>query len=282
MKITVEQIFKAVPHADHELVGKIVAAWHYAEENGIVTPRDTAFFLGHAAVETAGFTRLEENLFYTTTARLRAVWPTRFKTDKAADPYIRNPKALANLVYGGRLGNERDGTADDDGWEKRGSGLFQTTGEANFEVVEKATGLPVTKHPEMLRAMPTALEAAAIFWRVNKLGDLTNRPDAIAATTKRIQGGTGGLVDRTIYINRFLSMFAVQPPNGTALRRGSKGPRVQALQMVLRDLGHYGGAIDGDFGPGTEQAVRDFQADRSIHPVDGVVGPLTFTALDAE
>lgn len=279
MRITAEQIYRAVPHADPDLVSKIVDHWDIAEANGVTDRRSTSFFLGHAATETAGFTRLEENLFYTTPARLCAVWPSRFKTIKAAEPYVKNPVALANLVYGGRMGSEDNGTNDDDGWNYRGSGMFQTTGRDNFGVVANVTKMPVVSQPELLRTMPAALEAAAIYWRVNKLGALLSRPDAIAVTTKAIQGGNGGLADRTIYINRFMSILsgatASTSPPSVVVRRGDRGEHVKAFQEKLKALGMYAGKIDGDFGPGTENAVREFQEANNLHPIDGVIGPLT-------
>jgi N-acetyl-anhydromuramyl-L-alanine amidase AmpD len=62
------------------------------------------------------------------------------------------------------------------------------------------------------------------------------------------------------------------------LRRGDNGWRVKRLQ---RRLGHHGydvGEVDGDFGPNTERAVRDFQGAKDLD-VDGVVGPMTWKAL---
>lgn len=56
------------------------------------------------------------------------------------------------------------------------------------------------------------------------------------------------------------------------------GPDVQLVQRRLRELGFYQGALDGVFGRGTHDAVRAFQARRGL-PVDGVVGPSTYTAL---
>lgn len=66
------------------------------------------------------------------------------------------------------------------------------------------------------------------------------------------------------------------------LRRGAKGTEVAYLQSILMDLGYdlepFG--ADGDFGRKTEEAVRQFQRDRGLVPVDGVVGIMTWNALE--
>lgn len=69
------------------------------------------------------------------------------------------------------------------------------------------------------------------------------------------------------------------PPGSTTtgLRRGDEGESVVVLQ---RALNKHGAAlkVDGDFGPGTEAAVRAFQVSRGL-PVNGVVGLQTWDAL---
>ncbi|APR85133.1 Hypothetical protein A7982_10482 [Minicystis rosea] len=64
-----------------------------------------------------------------------------------------------------------------------------------------------------------------------------------------------------------------------SLRRGSKGAAVRALQSDLVSLG-YGLAIDGDFGSGTDAAVRDVQANNGL-TTDGVAGPNTLATIAA-
>lgn len=62
------------------------------------------------------------------------------------------------------------------------------------------------------------------------------------------------------------------------LRRGEDGPNVLALQLALSQAGYRVGQ-DGDFGPRTEQAVKQFQKQHGLNP-DGIVGPVTATLLD--
>jgi N-acetyl-anhydromuramyl-L-alanine amidase AmpD len=63
------------------------------------------------------------------------------------------------------------------------------------------------------------------------------------------------------------------------IRNGDSGWRVKRAQRRLDFHGFDPGGIDGDFGPLTEEAVRAFQQDRDLD-VDGVVGPLTWKALN--
>ena len=64
------------------------------------------------------------------------------------------------------------------------------------------------------------------------------------------------------------------------LRRGASGTHVVVLQRALMTAGfplpRWG--ADGSFGDETLTAVRDFQRQHA-HPVDGIVGPITWRAL---
>lgn len=62
---------------------------------------------------------------------------------------------------------------------------------------------------------------------------------------------------------------AGMPPT---LKKGMKGQPIRDLQGLL----HI--PADGDFGPGTDKAVRVFQSSKGLKP-DGIVGPATWQAL---
>jgi peptidoglycan L-alanyl-D-glutamate endopeptidase CwlK len=62
------------------------------------------------------------------------------------------------------------------------------------------------------------------------------------------------------------------------LRLGANGAKVVALQKQLLKRGFNPGAVDGDFGSGTEAAVLAFQKSEGLL-ADGAVGPRTAAAL---
>lgn len=159
-----------------------------------------AAFLAQVAHESGGFRRLVENLSYSA-AGLRKTWPKRFPSDELAQRYARKPERLANFVYANRLGN--GGEASGDGWRFRGRGLIQVTGRSNYRAAGAALGLELEGQPEALEEPRHAARSAAWFWRssgLNELadvsGDRVHDEEDFVRITKRINGGTTGLLER--------------------------------------------------------------------------------------
>lgn len=69
-------------------------------------------------------------------------------------------------------------------------------------------------------------------------------------------------------------------PTLPTVKKGSKGAAVKYLQQRLNAKGFHT-AVDGDFGPGTDAVVRQFQASENIKS-DGIVGPTTWSRLLVE
>jgi predicted chitinase len=185
MKMTAAILRKIFPSGRADLIQAMVKNWPAAEAAGINTRAIAAVFLGNVGAETGGLRRIEEDLNYSA-KRLRQVWPARFKSDALAAKYAHKPEALANLVYGGRLGNTRPG----DGWRYRGSGVLQTTGRENY----RKAGYE--GNPEALREPDTAILAAIGFWEDHGLSAIATNEVSVR---KRINGGTNGLEEAKAY-----------------------------------------------------------------------------------
>lgn len=144
---------------------------------------DLQDFLPQILHEYGMLEKREEDLYYSAD-RLCAVWPGRFPSLQDALPYAHNPVALANKVYGGRMGNTDPG----DGWRFRGRPML--TGRGTYARVGDRIGQDLTVMPELIEQPHFALIAAAGWWE----GDI---PDVIlndqAKIRRRVQGGALGL-----------------------------------------------------------------------------------------
>ena len=161
----------------------------------ITSPRRVAHFLAQVGHESAGLTVTEESLNYSTPGRIQATWPRRFPTEADAAHYVRAPEALANLVYGGRMGNVNAG----DGWTFRGRGLIQTTGRLNFTRLAEVYGLgSAEKAAAWAATREGAAMSAGLYWADQRLNDLADQggSEMVEAVTLRVNGGLHGLADR--------------------------------------------------------------------------------------
>ena len=66
-----------------------------------------------------------------------------------------------------------------------------------------------------------------------------------------------------------------------ALHSGSQGEKVWKLQERLQALGYYMDAVDGQYGPGTKDAVTAFQKKNGLD-ADGLAGEETQKVLYSE
>ena len=78
----------------------------------------------------------------------------------------------------------------------------------------------------------------------------------------------------TVYATEFTVTVTAEP----ALHNGSQGEKVRKLQERLKELGYYTGELDGQFGPGTREAVISFQKKNRLD-ADGLAGEETQKVL---
>ena len=158
--VTAAQLHAAAPNGDPNIIAAVAGASGAVFAKYGLDNRNRALgFLSTALEETGGFRVLSENLNYSA-ERAAEVWPSRFPTAEAAFAVAHNPRALANRVYGGRMGN----VGPDDGWRYRGQGLIQITGRNNFARLEGLTGLPLVAHPEFATDPAHLLEVSVALF----------------------------------------------------------------------------------------------------------------------
>lgn len=150
------------------------------EDYSIKSLEDSKRFLANCLNETGGFARFAENGNYTTSQRLKAVFPSAFGKVGVVgkynpSEYLRNEKKLFNLVYDDRkfkkgLGNLFDG----DGWSFKGRGAIQVTGRNNYSGLSKRTGVDFVNNPTLLETDKYKFISALDFWKTHNLSTKTS------------------------------------------------------------------------------------------------------------
>jgi putative chitinase len=167
-------------------IGKAAAVYLPAFGIERTSPR-LGEFAAQTCNETGGYTRFWENMRYSA-ARLMVIWPKRFPTLASALHYAwdasdpdAEDKALADLVYGARMGNQRNGTNDDDGWLRRGRGMLGLTGYDNDAHFGPLVGVDLIAHPELAADPEISLHIACEFWSEAGVNSWVDRGDFYAA-----------------------------------------------------------------------------------------------------
>ncbi len=122
------------------------------------------------------------------------------------------------------------------------------------DIVAQATGVLSSANPEF----PSVLPAQGSWW-----ADVDGRPRAMVP------------MERSFAFYRDLA-------------KGDQGPDVAMLQTLLASLGHYDGEMDGNFGPGVEEALVAHRSQIGIETGTAagdkrlVVGDLVVVSADAD
>jgi putative chitinase len=167
-----------------------------------MTPERAAHFFGQTAHETGNYAIFSENLNYSTDG-LKKIFGKYFP-DNLAESYARQPEKIASRVYANRMGNGNEATKE--GFLFRGRGALQTTGKDNYKQLSEHLKKPeIITNPDLV-ATDFSFESAIFFFDKNKLWDIADKgvnTDTILSMTKRVNGGTHGLDDRTVKTNQF-------------------------------------------------------------------------------
>lgn len=166
----------------------------------IDTPLRRAAFMAQVHHESAGFTRIEENLNYSARG-LMNTWPSLFNAKNAA-AYAHKPQLIASRAYANRMGNGPESSGD--GWTFRGRTLIQITGKDNYSAFASYKGMSLPDAVLYMGTAEGALEAPCWFWKTRGLNAFADQGD-IRAITRRINGGYNGLAEREQLYQRYLT-----------------------------------------------------------------------------
>jgi putative chitinase len=197
--LTPEIIRHFAPHAKQTYVDALAGerGWQTLSHFGIAANHHRlAGFLANVWHETGGLTIGRESLNYSSAARLRQVWPSRFgrKSDGELAHLLHNEHALACEVYNGRMGNRPGST---DGYDFRGWGLLQCTGLEDTLRLCAAAGVDAASDPSVLDDANVSLIVACSEWHEGGCNELMDGGH-ITNASARINTGNASRVNRCV------------------------------------------------------------------------------------
>jgi putative chitinase len=201
--VTRAQLLSLAPNAKDVYLAAFDLAPAVLPQYGITTPLPVAHFMAQVLHESGALTIVSESLNYTHPERLMEVWPSRFKSVAMAQPFVRNPSKLAEMVYGGRMGNVNPG----DGARFIGRGLLQLTGRESYLKFGKIVGADLEGNPDLAADARFALAIAAAEWQASNCNAFADHDD-VRAVTRAINGGLNGFEERKAWLVKTKQVWA--------------------------------------------------------------------------
>jgi putative chitinase len=179
---------------------------------GFVNQTLIAHFMAQVSEECAAGLEMQENMNYTA-PRLLEVFPTHFTPSLAAKA-AHNPQMIAEIAYGGRMGNRPPPSTD--GWIYRGQGLTQCTGRGVHAAPEPSEGyaalqlwlnkegvdLDLMSSPQLIFDPKYALLCGIGDFLLCGCMPFAEKDDVVGVTRK-LNGGLNGLADRESWLARW-------------------------------------------------------------------------------
>lgn len=193
--LTTAMFARRWPHGDQHVPGLIEGIVKSAAavfiKYGIGSALVTAHAMAQFSHECGAGLEMVENLNYSAMG-LRNTWPTHF-SPWMADRYAHSPRMIADIAYGGRMGNASP--PSNDGWNFRGRGLSQVTGREGYAKLAEKTGLDLVSDPDLISDPDHTLECGVADFIL--CGCLPHAiADDVVGVTRALNGGLIGLAER--------------------------------------------------------------------------------------
>ncbi len=206
--LTLEILQALWPHGDQHVPGLVEAIASQAPavfaQYGLNDDRTIAHAMAQFSLECGAGLTMVENLNYSEQGLL-ATFPSHF-TGTMAATYAHNPRMIADVAYGGRMGNAPP--PSDDGWNFRGRGLSQVTGRSGYQRLAATTGLDLVNNPDIVTDPQHALECGvASFVQCGCLPFALK--DDVRGVTKALNGGLNGFPERQAWLVKWKAALGV-------------------------------------------------------------------------
>ena len=206
--LTLENMQHQWPHGDQHVPGLLegIASTSAAvfAKYGLTTPLVAAHAMAQFSEECGAGLEFQENMNYSA-QRLLQVFPTHFTATLAAKA-AHNPEMIAEIAYGGRMGNAPPPSTD--GWVFRGQGLSQCTGKDEYKALGEKVGVDLVANPGWLVDPQHALECGVADFVLCGCLPYAEKDDVVEVT-KKLNGGTNGLLAREQWLRRWKQELGV-------------------------------------------------------------------------
>lgn len=198
-----------------------------AYASGITSRTELANFMAQVGHESYGLTRLEEGFRYT-----KGSWQISSKVRSALregpealeearlEALQGHPESLAELMYGGRMGNNEAG----DGYRYCGRGYIQLTGKDQYRAAGEALDLDLVANPDLAANPENAARIATWYWQ-NKVPQAARENARAAGAAINGSDPPNGLPDREARFARW--QLDITPELMQHLAEGRLGQPVQ-------------------------------------------------------
>lgn len=202
--LTLAMLERRWPHGDQHIAGLragiAASAPEVFERYGILAAQNAPLVIAHMMAQFSeecgqGLEMIEDMSY--SEARLLEIFPRHF-TPSMARRWAHHPRQIADIAYGGRMGNAPP--PSDDGFVHRGAGLSQVTGVDGFKILQAMldkhnAGFDVLAEPELIIDPAHTLECGVADWLACGCLPFAERDDLVGETVK-LNGGRNGLAER--------------------------------------------------------------------------------------
>lgn len=156
----------------------------------------------------------QEGMSYSTAARLMQVFPSTFKTVEDATPFVKNPGALAEKVYGyqSKKGKELGNTEPGDGQKYIGQGFVQLTGKANATRYAGLSGFNIVADPGLQTRDASVAAGVLVAYIKDRVKVSQTSPDFWPSSVKAVGHNTPDIASKkNNFYNYFMSGVSTAP-----------------------------------------------------------------------